>query len=227
MAAFSLNKSKGLPAGEGGFFLTNNERYYKKAKMVYQFGELDENKELRSYNSYELGWMYKSNEFVAAIACSHLNYLDVWNKMRLSNVEYLNKKISTLQELEIFDVAKNYHPAYWRYAFKIKEKILDQKPEYKKTLSNNLKKWGLKISQWQNLALPDQPVIKNKVGYGNGCPWVHGRDVNYRDPTTMQNTKNLINRIIWLDEGIQPPNSIRELDYIFKAIKTEVSNLKK
>ncbi|MFH1610915.1 MAG: DegT/DnrJ/EryC1/StrS family aminotransferase [Patescibacteria group bacterium] len=227
IAAFSLNKSKGLPAGEGGFFVTNNEKYYEKADMVRKFGELNKNKGLRNYNSYELGWMYKTSEFVAAIAYSHLKYLDIWNKTRVFNVEYLNKKIKTLQELEIFYTSINYQPAYWRYAFKIKKDILKQRPDFKRMLSRNLRKHGLKISQWQNLALPEQPVIKNKFGYGNGCPWVHGRDIDYNDPLIMQNTKDLINRVIWLDEGIQPPNSVKELDYIYNTIKLEVNNLRK
>ena len=168
MAAFSLNKSKGLPAGEGGFFVTNNKKYYDKAKMVHQFGELDKNKEFREYNSYDLGWMYKTNEFVASIACSHLKYLEDWNKIRLCNFNYLNNKIKTLPELEIFEVSKNCRPAYWRYAFKIKKDISIEIPDFKRKLTHNLKTWGLKISQWQSLALPEQPVIKNKFGYGNG-----------------------------------------------------------
>ena len=160
MSAFSLNKSKGLPAGEGGFFVTNSEKYYKKANMVYQFGELKENKKIRNYNSYDLGWMYKTNEFVAAIASSHLKYLDIWNKTKLSNVKYLNNKIRTLPELETFHVPKKCQPAYWRYAFKIRKSVLVRNPNFKRILSDNLKAWGLKVSQWQNLALPEQPVAK-------------------------------------------------------------------
>lgn len=226
MAAFSLNKSKGLPAGEGGFFVTNNKEFYRKANMVYQFGELREDKELRNYNSYNLGWMYKTNEFVAAIACSHLKYLDIWNRTRFSNAKYLDNKIKTLPELEIFDTPKDCRPAYWRYAFKIRKNILMHNHDFKQALSDGLKIRGLKVSQWQNLTLPEQPVIKNKVGYGNGCPWVHGDKINYDNPTIMKNAKDLINRIIWLDEGIQPPNRDKELDYIFDAIKEVISEIK-
>jgi dTDP-4-amino-4,6-dideoxygalactose transaminase len=225
MAAFSLNKSKNLPAGEGGFFVTNDKKYYTKANMIYQFGEFKEDKDKRSYNSYDLGWMYKTNEFVAAIAYSHLFYLDKWNKKRFNNVKYLDSMINKIPELETFKFYENSLPAYWRYSFKIKSSVLINKPYFKKNLSDDLKIRGLKISQWQNLALPEQPVIKNKIGYGNGCPWIHGRDIDYSDQKIMKNTKDLINRIIWLDEGIQPPNSKKEIDYIFNIIEEEINKI--
>lgn len=117
--AFSLNASKNLPAGEGGLFVTKDDNVAAKAGLLSKFGELPSSGAERDYHSVSLGWMYRSTEFVAALARSRLRMLDIWNDIRRSNVDQLNRILEQIPGIRIMRPLENAQPAYWRYAFQV------------------------------------------------------------------------------------------------------------
>jgi perosamine synthetase len=99
MAAFSLNSTKNLPAGEGGLFVTSSEEFYAHAARVRFDGleplskwdpghPLDDEGETQATLR---GWMYLPGELTAALARSQLQRLaettvrSQWNAGRLSH----------------------------------------------------------------------------------------------------------------------------------------------
>src|SRR3989441_8678827 len=99
MAAFSLNSTKNLPAGEGGLFVTGSEELYARAARVRFDGlespskwdpghPLDDEAETQATLR---GWMYLPGELTAALARSQLQRLadttarSQWNAGRLSH----------------------------------------------------------------------------------------------------------------------------------------------
>lgn len=228
MGAFSLNKSKNLPAAEGGFFVTNDRKFYEKARMVHNFGEIPREDEEMSYNSYSMGWMHRTTEFTAALAYAHIPFLDDWNKKRVENTKILNQGIENIEGLTIFQPESRKYIPTWRYAFLLEEFLLKKNNEFKKIFIKHLKSHGLKISQWQNLPIQKQPLIVNKNAFGGGFPWVNNSlRANFLDKKYLENTEDIINRIVWLDQGVQPPNEEDQMFFILEVIKKSFNEAKR
>lgn len=191
VAAFSLNKTKSLPAGEGGIFVTNNDKYYQEAKLFQSFG-MSQTQE--SPMSIKAGFMYRSNPFTAILASQRLKKLDIWNKKRSENFNYLNSLLQDIPQIETIKI-KEGQPAYWSYVFKFKNG-LDKKNEFIKKLN----KAGIKTAQWQKYLLPEHPVLKK---YAND----------------FSQTKKINDGLVWLLEPINPLNGKKELNYLARIIK--------
>ena len=70
-AAFSLNATKHLPAGEGGLFVTDDDDAWDAARRLSLLGEISPPRkpdQFRSYWSIGLGWNYRMSELTAALA---------------------------------------------------------------------------------------------------------------------------------------------------------------
>jgi dTDP-4-amino-4,6-dideoxygalactose transaminase len=70
-AAFSLNATKHLPAGEGGLFVTDDDDAWDAARRLALLGEISPPRKpdhFRSYWSLGLGWNYRMSEVTAALA---------------------------------------------------------------------------------------------------------------------------------------------------------------
>ena len=59
MGCFSLNASKGVVAGEGGLFTTNDVTLRDTADTTAVFGEVLEKGKTRDYNASAMGFMYQ------------------------------------------------------------------------------------------------------------------------------------------------------------------------
>jgi len=224
--AFSLNKSKNLPAGEGGLFVSNDNEITAKAGLLSTFGELPSSEIDRDYHSVSLGWMYRSTEFVAALARSRLQMLDTWNAIRRRNVERLNELLDGIPGIRTMQSPDNTEPVYWRYAFQVvPEEIGNSLPPhlFRKALQEVLIAEGLTISQWQKRILPAQDVFQLRQGYGEGCPWdCHSSSIEY-EPSHYPNAQEIIDRTLWLKDGIQPPNYEETVEKIAYAVAKSMS----
>ena len=78
MAAFSLNSTKNLPAGEGGLFVTDSEEFYARAARV-RFDGLEPPGKWDATHPLDdeadalatlRGWMYLPGELTSALARS-------------------------------------------------------------------------------------------------------------------------------------------------------------
>ena len=101
MACFSLNATKNLSGGEGGFVNTDNEQYWERAKMIRTFGEkvLEEKEKIRPYYSFTIGWNYRTQELPAAFARSQLKRLPRYNANAQRNGQYLSRELSKISGL--------------------------------------------------------------------------------------------------------------------------------
>ena len=115
MAAFSLNGSKNLSGGEGGLFVTNDERRWQEAARLQQFGEARRTDDVREYNAYGMGWMYRTSEMPAAFARSQLRRLgDLTGKIR-ENCHALSAQLQDIKGLRVpYEPADRTH-TFFRY----------------------------------------------------------------------------------------------------------------
>ena len=184
-AAFSLNKSKNFPAGEGGLFVTENREYWLKADMVRMFGEQVRERGRRTYVAHTLGWNYRMPELTAAIARAQLERLDQVNSQGQRNAAFLNPVLERLPGLEPPFCPPDRTHVYHKYRVRLlpEELGFDGPPtELRDKLVIALQAEGVPAVLWQMFPLPANPLFQRKEGFGKGFPWSFpgARDVRYR-----------------------------------------------
>ena len=94
--AFSFYPGKNLGAyGEAGALITNNEKLYKKAKMLRQHGEIER------YNHKVIGHNYRMEAFQGAVLATKLKYIEMWTKQRQQNAALYYELLSDVEEVEL------------------------------------------------------------------------------------------------------------------------------
>ena len=108
MAAFSLNSTKNLPAGEGGLFVTDDEDLYARAART-RFNGLDLPSKWDASHPLDdeapglatgTGFMYLPGELTCAIARSQLERLDETTRRSQRNAARLTERLGALRGVE-------------------------------------------------------------------------------------------------------------------------------
>ena len=187
MTTFSLQWSKNLTTGtDGGLLVTDNKDFCLKAEMLGRFGEIIKPGEKRSYNAYNLGWMYRSDELSASIARSRLKRLDEENALRQKNCEYLTKELSKIKGVIPPYVPEDRTHGYYLYIIRFAPEALgiSMPPRtFREKAQNALNAEGVDIGQWAAQPIFSTNLFKLRQGYGKGCPWScpYSRDVEYNE----------------------------------------------
>ncbi len=171
---FSLNHNKSLTSGEGGVFVTNDEKILEKAKMLWSFGETRKPNESRDYHAYALGWMYRSCELVAAFGRAQLTKLDRNLKIQKENAETFIEGVKDIPGLIIPFVPKGYNHTYYNVTLRIDAKKLGfegRDVAIRNAILKALRAEGTQCGIWQRYILPAMTVFQAKNAYGHGCPW--------------------------------------------------------
>jgi len=97
---FSLQGSKAITAGEGGFLLTDSKRYFQRAAVPGHHGmRLSQAMTLKELRPFAPGggvWTYRIAPIAAAIACAQLRKLPVLNAARQANFDRLHRRLRRL-----------------------------------------------------------------------------------------------------------------------------------
>jgi perosamine synthetase len=209
-AAFSLNGSKLLPAGEGGLLVTDEEEVLVTARRLAIFGEdvpaPVRPAQLRSYWSHGLAWNYRSDELHAALARAQLTRLDDHVATVQCNAAILTRGLAGLPGLEPPFVPADRTCVYYRYRLRLKPEELGwtgSALEFRDRFLWALQKEGLAASLWQLLPLPAQPVLRRS----RFAPWQPGRDAEPLapwDPCEHPETARLLENSIVLGTAEEP-----------------------
>ena len=230
-SGFSLNYFKNLTGIEGGFFVTDDDEYRAKARMVREFGETVHRGKKRAYNSYTMGWMYRSTEFNAAFVRSQLRRLDAMNALRIANARMLNCELSKLPGLGVTQEPADRQGVYWFYPIwldPVKAGMEKVAPAvFRGAVERAVSAEGLRVGLWQTVPVPSQMLFREQVGYGKGCPWTcphyKGR-VRYAEEVYPMAQK-FIDHVTWLVTGYGAPNTANEMDFILAAFRKVFDHL--
>jgi len=200
MAAFSLNQTKNLQAGEGGLFVTDNKEYWLRADMVRMFGEQVREKERRSYVAHTLGWNYRMSELTAAIARAQLERLEEINATARRNAGILNAILEDIEGIEPPYCPPDRTHVYHKYRARLRPEALGIKEKdtvFRDKVLLALQAEGVPAVLWQTFPLPANPLFQKKEGFGKGFPWSFpgARSINY-DPSEYPETIKLLNSSI-------------------------------
>ncbi len=230
VAGFSLNQNKNLCGGEGGFFVTNDERKFASGKAITSFSDMRPPEAGRDYHEYGLGWMYRSSDLAAAFALSQLRKLDRTNAHAVQNWQRLRGHLDGTPHL-VPSFASQDRPTNG-YAY-----VLRVAPAYAKARGVSLRKMtegivaalgaeGVRVSI-ANWLLPAHAVFQAKNAYGKGYPWSaeHTRpDISY-DLSQYPVAQDCIDTCLWNAYNHRPPNGPEQIDALATAIRKVFENL--
>ena len=167
-AAFSLNGSKHLSAGEGGLFVTSDGDALQTARRLAIFGE-DVPRippgRYRAYRSHMVGWNYRGHELTAALARSQLTRLDTFNRTAQRNAALLNTALAPHPGLRAPQVPDDRRCVFYRYRIVLDAHELGfagPPRELRDRLLWALQREGVAASLWQLEPLPAQPVFSDR-----------------------------------------------------------------
>jgi dTDP-4-amino-4,6-dideoxygalactose transaminase len=200
MGAFSLNYTKSLPGGEGGFFVTNDEDLLQRANMFRIFGERTDRLDdelFRPYHSYVIGWNHRSQEMPAAFTRSQLRRLDENNARAASNAALLTEGLKDLPGIQPPHVPADRTHTFQKYRVRLDpvQMGLDIEPQrLRNVLLRALRAEGVEAVLWHTTPLPAYPLFQQRAGYGGQFPWTvppAGRDISYDAQTYPEATRLL------------------------------------
>lgn len=203
MGVFSLNTTKNLPGGEGGLFVTDSEELRAKANMLRMFGEFVKENEGRKYQSYSMGWNYRTQEMPCAFTRSQLKRLDQYNKTANDNVQMFKDGLSELEGIKYQKVPSYSYSCYHKFRIRLDWEAfgLNNKNShiFREQVRQALIAEGVDAVLWQTTTIPGQPIFKIMEGYGKGCPWKCGfvnKKYSYRDLDYPETVKLIQDSIV-------------------------------
>ena len=97
VGVFSLQQSKLLTCGEGGFITTNNDEL---GEMCWSLRHYGRTKTGKWYEHFRLGWHYRMTELQGALLLSQLEKLSAQNAIRRRNVRLLRRELESIPGIE-------------------------------------------------------------------------------------------------------------------------------
>jgi perosamine synthetase len=188
MGCFSLNVTKNLSGGEGGFLITEDEAVAERAKMMRTFGEKvgEEKERIRPYYSHVIGWNYRTQELPAAFARSQLKRMPHYNAIAQRNGQYLSQELGRIEGLIPPYVPPDRTTIYHKYRIRFDPEALGLTTppvNFRDRLLEALEAEGVEVTLWHVTPMTSFPIFqKLDEGYGQGCPWscpFYGREIQY------------------------------------------------
>lgn len=239
IGVFSLNYHKHIHTGEGGMVVTDNDELADKVRLIRNHAEsVVEAKGIKNLINM-VGFNFRMTEIEAAIARCQLKKLKPLLNSRIKNIEYLAKRLETIEGLRPARVRPGsthsfyVHPILYDRSFTgvSRNKFIDAvKSEIATTRGREL--WGPLISYGYVKPLYLLPLFQKQVAIGaNGypfkSPFYHGKAI-YRKgicPVAEQLHENLL----FHHDLAKPPVTKNDLDDVadaFLKVSRNVSELR-
>jgi perosamine synthetase len=235
MGCFSLNVTKNLSGGEGGFLNTDNEEYAERAKMIRTFGEKvgEEKEKIRPYYSHTIGWNYRTQELPAAFARSQLKRLPHYNSIAQRNGQYLSQELGKIKGLAPPYVPSDRTTIYHKYRIRFDPDALEltiPSAEFRNRLLAALEAEGVAVTLWHVTPMTTFPIFqKLDEGYGKGCPWscpFYDREIKY-NPEDYPEAIRLLETSLVINDEPHPIyiQDIKLMEYYVEALHKVFDNL--
>jgi dTDP-4-amino-4,6-dideoxygalactose transaminase len=184
---FSLQVTKNLPTcGEGGLMTTDDAELARRARMMRQFGEVIEPGADRDYVSHLLGWNHKLSAVQAGFTLSQLDRFDEYEAARQHNVRAFLDRLAKLPGLVPPSVAPNTTHAWHILRFRFDPEAAGADgvapAAFRAAMHRLLRAEGVPVSRYQLMALSEQKVFRDRVGFGGGLPWSAGSGAEPQSP---------------------------------------------
>ncbi len=170
LAAFSLNSTKNLPAGEGGLFVTDSPELAARAAR-FRFNGVspdpgwDPDHPLDGKSDSlagTRGYMYLPTELTAALARSQLTRLQLTTERSRENAARLTARLSKLAGIETPVVPANTTHVFHKYRVRLDPERAGFNMsiiEFRDLVLNALRAEGVEAVIWQSSPIPFHPLF--------------------------------------------------------------------
>jgi perosamine synthetase len=180
MAAFSLNSTKNLPAGEGGLFVTDSEELYATAARVRFDGLEPPSKWDASHplddeadsHATVRGWMYLPGELTSALARAQLPRLAETTARAQRNAARLGERLQRLPGVEPPRVPRDRTHVYHKYRVRLdpaRAGVRLEPTTLRDRALEGLRAEGVEAVLWQTAPLPAHPLFASREPYPNAA----------------------------------------------------------
>ena len=120
---FSFCQNKVITAGEGGVIVTDLKDIYKKLKLIYSHGRVENSHEYfsttKEFDYVQAGYNYRMSTISAALILSQLKKINKIIKLRREKAKYFNKKLSKINNVKIPIESKDHYHIYQMYTIQL------------------------------------------------------------------------------------------------------------
>lgn len=196
IGCFSLQQSKQITAGEGGYVVTDDDALASRARLFSDKG-WNRGGEPRDY--VMLGTNYRMGELAGAVAAAQVSKLDSIVARRRAAADRLTSLISDVPGVIPAKVRPGCRSSWWLYPMMIDEQRLACSP---KQFAGALSAEGIPAGQgYIGRPIFTAPFLQSKTAYGRTrCPFgceLYGREISYQESDTP-NTMEILRRLITL-----------------------------
>ena len=153
ISCFSTHDRKILPTGEGGFALTNNQKYYDLMQSYTKFGNM---------NGKDFGLNFKLGSLQAGLGINRLNFVNDQLSTRSKNANYILSRIKN-EKIQEFEITKHGLPNYYTLLMKVKKGSCSDFIEYldKNNIPSDIKRYNFKVLYKYPLFKKYKRICKN------------------------------------------------------------------
>lgn len=202
IGCYSFHGTKNAASGEGGAFITNDEKINKKAEIIREKGTNRSSfmrGERRKYSWVEIGRSLILSDILSAIALVQVKKLDQITLLRQEKAQYLLKKLETLSPKLILPViSQDTYPNWHIFAIRVPKSS-------RNSIIKTLRAEGIEAS-FHFLPLHTS-VMGQRLGYKKGD-----------FPVTEEVSSTLIRLPIY------PQLKTSEMDHIVASLKKALFN---
>ena len=228
-AGFSTNQNKNFCSGEGGFFVTDDEDVYGRAKAVMSFSDMRPADAGRDYHQYGLGYKYGTPNLIAAFALSQLRKLDRTNAWAQENWRVVDDTLVGTPNLVRMYSSDDRPTNGYAYVPRVEPAYAKARgvPLQRMTacIAEALKAEGTPFHQARWL-LPAHGVFQGKNAFGKGAPWTHhARDEISYDVSQFPVAQDCVDTCMWNINLHRPPNGTEQAEAVGASLRKVFENL--
>ncbi|MBN2230616.1 MAG: DegT/DnrJ/EryC1/StrS family aminotransferase [Candidatus Thorarchaeota archaeon] len=119
---FSFCQNKIITTGDGGCITTNSKDVYEKLKLIRSHGRQETSNYFSSTEFMDyvtLGYNFRISDITAALGVSQINKIDKIIELRRKNANYLNDRLSSIDEIDLLNPPEEYFHVYQMYTIRV------------------------------------------------------------------------------------------------------------
>lgn len=194
ISCFSFYANKIMNTGEGGMVMTNDKKYYERAKFLRNLGFI----EGRRFYHTELARNYRMTNLQAAVGFAQVKNIKKLVSIKVANGLKYNKLLAGIKGIQLPPVTKNVKNVYWMYGI-----VLDKSTRYDAvSFAKALLKKGIDTRPFFYPMHAEPALIKLGLKMGKDYPV----------------SKNLSKQGLYLPSGLSLTDS--QIKEVVKAVKS-------
>lgn len=223
VSSYSTITGKIISTGEGGYLLTNDDLIYERLCGYHDFARITK---LGKASKFHYGLPctnYRITNIQAALGLEQIKRLDDFNKQRIENASYLNKKLQNCPGITLMKNPPWGDRVYFYYCIRLNlEELNADLVDFSKALSaEGVYDFSYITTTRVMISQHLEPVFLEKRGYGGTqCPFdcpKYGKEIEYKRGQ-LPVAEKVEREVFWLS-SVHPLMTTKDLDDTAEAVR--------